>query len=104
MPEPLALEMVAAYAPEHAIRILDLRVEDDLPGVLADFSPELVGTTALTPEVYAACEVLQTTKEICPDAFTVIGGHHATLLPQPLPGTQGMTLPDSSGCVYRSEP
>jgi len=82
MPEPLALEMVAAYAPDHEIRILDLRIEDDLPGVLADFSPELVGTTALTPEVYAACEVLQTSKEICPDAFTVIGGHHATLIPQ----------------------
>ena len=82
MPEPLALEMVAAYAPDHEIRILDMRVEDDLPGVLADFSPDLVGTTALTPEVYAACKVLQTTKEICPDTFTVIGGHHATLLPQ----------------------
>ncbi|NIA06666.1 MAG: radical SAM protein [Actinobacteria bacterium] len=82
MPEPLALEMVAAYAPDHEIRILDLRIEDDLPGVLADFAPELVGTTALTPEVYAAREVLKTTKDICPDAFTVIGGHHATLLPQ----------------------
>ena len=82
MPEPLALEMIAAYAPNHEIRILDLRIENDLPGVLADFSPELVGTTALTPEVYAALDVLKTAKEICPDAFTLIGGHHAMLIPQ----------------------
>ena len=82
MPEPLALEMVAACAPDHEIRILDLRIEPDLADVLADFSPELVATTALTQEVYAACEVLQKAKDICPEAFTVIGGHHATLLPQ----------------------
>ena len=74
--------MIAAYAPDNEIRILDLRIEDNLAEVLADFSPELVGTTALTPEVYAACKVMQTTKEICPNAFTVIGGHHATLIPQ----------------------
>ena len=82
MPEPLALEILAACVPDHEIRILDLRIENDLPGVLADFSPELVGTTALTPEVYAARKVLQTAKDLCPNAFTVIGGHHATLLPQ----------------------
>lgn len=82
MPEPLALEMIAAYVPDHEVRILDLRIENDLPGVLAEFAPQLVGTTALTPEVYAAAEVLQTTKNLCPDVFTVIGGHHATLLPQ----------------------
>ena len=82
MPEPLALEMLAAYAPDHDVRILDMRIDHDLPAVLAEFSPHLVGATALTPEVYAACQVLQTAKDVCPDAFTVIGGHHATLLPQ----------------------
>ena len=81
MPEPLHLEILAATLPDHDVRILDMRIDHDLRAVLADFAPHLVGATALTPEVYAACQVLQTAKDVCPDAFTVIGGHHATLLP-----------------------
>ena len=82
MPEPLALEMIAAAVPDHEMRILDLRIEDGLEDLLAAFTPDLVATTALTPEVYAACKVLQRVKNACPDIFTVVGGHHATLLPE----------------------
>jgi len=81
MPEPLALEMLAACVPDHEVRILDMRVEDDLDATLANFSPELVAVTALTPEVYSAWEVLQRVKKSHRGTFTLVGGHHATLIP-----------------------
>ncbi len=81
-PEPLHLEMIAATVPEHDVRILDMRLDDDLERVLRAFQPELVAVTALTPEVYAAQDVLQRVKLFSGEVFTVAGGHHATLLPQ----------------------
>jgi radical SAM superfamily enzyme YgiQ (UPF0313 family) len=81
MPEPLALELLAGMVPEHEVRILDLRVKGDLSEVLAGFDPELVAVTALTAEVYAAREILRNVKRRSPATFTVVGGHHATLLP-----------------------
>ncbi len=46
MPEPL--EMVTASLPDHEVRILDMRFDSDLQRELNNFSPELVGVTALT--------------------------------------------------------
>ena len=82
LPEPLHLEMVAATVAEHDVRILDMRVDGDLEATLERFGPDIVAVTALTPEVYAAREVLQGVKSFSPEIFTVVGGHHATLLPQ----------------------
>ena len=82
MPEPLALELLAGTVPQHEVRILDLRVEPNLEQTLAAFDPELVAVTALTTEVYAAQEILQKVKLLSPDAFTIVGGHHATLVPE----------------------
>ncbi len=82
MPEPLGLEMVAATVPQHEMRLLDMRVDVDLQAMLRDFQPEMVTVTALTPEVYAAQEVLQAVKAFNKDIFTVVGGHHASLLPE----------------------
>jgi len=82
MPEPLGLEMLAASVPGHEFRILDMRVEDDLAGALADFSPDVVAVTALTPEVYAAQDVLRQTKQFGREIVTVIGGHHVSLIPE----------------------
>lgn len=81
MPEPLALEMLAGALPGHDVRIIDLRCGEDLLAVVREFQPDLVGITALTPEVYAACEVARQVKSVSPDIFTVVGGHHASLLP-----------------------
>jgi hypothetical protein len=80
--EPLHLEMLAALVPDHEVRILDLRLDPDLAGALEAFQPDLVGVTALTPEVYAALAVLRQAKAFSPEIFTVAGGHHATLLPE----------------------
>lgn len=81
MPEPLGLEMVAAAAPGHEYRILDMRLDGDLAAALRGFQPDVVAVTALTPEVYAAQDVLRQAKEFDKGIFTVVGGHHVSLLP-----------------------
>ena len=81
LPEPLHLEMVAATVPDQEVRILDLRVDHDLPTALRTFEPDLVAVTALTPEVYEAQTVLQQAKSHNAEVFTLVGGHHATLVP-----------------------
>jgi len=81
LPEPLHLEMVAALIPQHDVRILDMRLDDNLEAALRKFWPEMVAVTALTPEVYAAQDILQRAKSFSAEIFTVVGGHHATLLP-----------------------
>jgi len=82
MPEPLALEVLAATVPEHEVRILDMRVDPDLDTAMMQFKPDLVGVTALTTEVYAAREILEKVKEYSAEVFTAVGGHHATLSPE----------------------
>jgi len=82
LPEPLHLEMVAATVPDHDVRILDMRLDDNLDGALRKFWPEMVAVTALTPEVYAAQDVLKQVKAFSADIFTVVGGHHASLMPE----------------------
>ncbi len=82
LPEPLHLEMVAATVPEHDVRILDMRLDENLDAALRTFCPEMVAVTALTPEVYTAQKILKQVKAVSPEIFTVAGGHHATLLPK----------------------
>ncbi len=82
LPEPLHLEMVAAVVPDHEARILDMRLDDHLDAVLREFRPEMVAVTALTSEVYAARNVLERVKSFSSEIFTIVGGHHATLVPE----------------------
>lgn len=80
--EPLALETIAAAVPEHEVKILDMRLDADLEGELAAFGPEIVGVTAYTPDVYNAVRVLRQVKDYNRDTLTVVGGHHASALPE----------------------
>ncbi len=82
LPEPLHLEMIAAMVPQHDVRILDMRLDDNLEATLSAFCPDMVAVTALTPEVYAAHSILQQVKSFSPEIFTVVGGYHASLLPR----------------------
>ncbi len=82
MPEPLHLEMVASSCPSHDFRILDMRVDGNLAGILHEFRPDVVGVTALTPEVYAAWDIVREVKACSRDIRTIVGGHHASLLPE----------------------
>ena len=81
-PEPLALKVLAAHLPDHEVRILDLRIDDTLDAELDEFAPDIVGVTALTTEVYDAYLALDRTRELLPNAVTVVGGIHASLMPR----------------------
>lgn len=84
--EPAALTSLAAVLEaRHDVRILDMRLEagDALPKVLADYRPELVGITSMTTDAYQARAVAYCAKALLgPEVFTIVGGHHPTLLPE----------------------
>ena len=81
--EPLALEYVAAgVSADHDVRILDMRFGQDLHSVLEDFRPDIVGLTAYTVHVNVVRRLCEIVKNWNPDVLTVVGGHHATVMPQ----------------------
>ena len=80
--EPLELEYVAAAAAGHEVEILDMRFEKDLEKKLGRFRPELVGVTAFTCDVRSASAVLREVRKFDAGIRTVVGGHHATMLPE----------------------
>lgn len=83
--EPVGLTSIAAtVSDEHEVRILDMRLEQEevLARTLAQWRPDLVGTTSMTTDVYQAQAVLRMTRQIVPGALTVVGGHAPTLQPQ----------------------
>ncbi len=81
--EPLALEYLAAgVADHHDVRILDLRLENDLQAVLEGFRPDVVGITAYTVHVNRVNDLFSKVKGWNPESLTVVGGHHATIRPE----------------------
>lgn len=81
--EPLALEYVAAgVSNEHDVRILDMRLDRDLAGALDDFRPDVVGITSYTVHVNVVRKITGQIKERNPEALVVVGGHHATVVPE----------------------
>ncbi len=83
MHEPLSLEYIAAgVVTDHDVEILDMRIERNLNRILADFRPDVVGITAYTVNVNTVKGLFQEIKRWNPEVFTVVGGHHATVLPE----------------------
>lgn len=81
--EPLALEYIAAGVKnDHDVKILDLRLEDSLLETLEAFRPDIVGITAYTVHVNVARNLLNIVKTWNPRTVTVVGGHHATVVPE----------------------
>jgi anaerobic magnesium-protoporphyrin IX monomethyl ester cyclase len=68
----------------HDIHFLDAMTnhlsDDDLRARLDELQPDLVGTTAITPSIYAAERVLEIAREVAPTALRVLGGVHATFM------------------------
>jgi radical SAM superfamily enzyme YgiQ (UPF0313 family) len=84
--EPLALEYVAAGVTSGCdVQIVDLRLEPDLPRVLAQFAPDIVGLTAYTVHVNPVRTLALQVKQWNPETLTVVGGHHATIRPEDFP-------------------
>ena len=69
-------------AADHDVKILDLRLEGNLSKVLQEFSPDIVGITAYTVHVNTVKGLFDTIKAWNPKILTVVGGHHATIVPE----------------------
>jgi anaerobic magnesium-protoporphyrin IX monomethyl ester cyclase len=54
--------------------------DDRLREMIAASGADIVGTTAITPSIYTAERVLKMSKEVLPQAVTVLGGVHATFM------------------------
>ncbi|MBN1383678.1 MAG: radical SAM protein [Elusimicrobia bacterium] len=80
--EPLALEIIAASIPHHTVEILDMRIEPDLEKKLHSFNPDIVGITGYTCDVYSIIKILKNIKKYNNYILTVVGGHHATMMPE----------------------
>jgi anaerobic magnesium-protoporphyrin IX monomethyl ester cyclase len=53
---------------------------EDLRQRMTNLAPDVVGTTAITPAIYVAEEVLKLAAEVVPGALRVLGGIHATFM------------------------
>jgi radical SAM superfamily enzyme YgiQ (UPF0313 family) len=83
--EPLALEYLAAglELDQHDVQILDLRLHRGaLEEALRTFAPEVVGVTGYSMHVLRNLEICRAVRAALPQCFTVVGGHHATLMPE----------------------
>jgi anaerobic magnesium-protoporphyrin IX monomethyl ester cyclase len=56
--------------------------DDEVRELLAKDKPDIIGTTAITPSIYKAEELLKIAKEVHPEALTLLGGIHATFMYQ----------------------
>ncbi len=81
--EPLALEYIAAgIAADDEVRILDQRLDEDVQGALEEFRPDVVGITSYTVHVKVVKKLFEEVKKRDPRVLTVVGGHHATVVPR----------------------
>lgn len=71
----------AGFTDIHFIDAMTLNIDaQELRSRLAALQPDVVGTTAITPSIYVAEEVLKIAQEVCPAAVRVLGGVHATFM------------------------
>lgn len=81
-PEPLGLEIVASALTKayHQVKLLDL-LDGRLPTeLIKEFDPQAIGISCtFTVDTYQVLELAQALRQLNPDAFIFVGGHHATL-------------------------
>ena len=87
IPEPLALEILAATIPHHDAEIFDMRLDrQPLREKIEIFQPDVIGVGCLTAGYYECVNLLETIKDIDPNIISVVGGHHPTIMPQDFVG------------------
>ncbi len=80
--EPLELEYVAAGLGGHQVEIMDLILEKGLQRRLAGFRPHVVATSCYITGVNEAIKVCRAAKLWDPEVWTVVGGVHASKVPE----------------------
>lgn len=84
---PLGLGYLAAYllrygAYKYDIKIIDGNYSNDILKDILDFSPSIVGFSALSPQIKAAVELSSVLREREPGVFQIIGGIHVSADPE----------------------
>ncbi|MFH2060965.1 MAG: radical SAM protein [Pseudomonadota bacterium] len=80
--EPLHLEYLGAGIQDMCdVKILDLRLDDNLKQVLADFKPDVVGVTGFSVSGGIMKNVLREAKQTNPDIVTIAGSIFVTSYP-----------------------
>lgn len=86
---PLGLMYIAGYLRKHTnhqIKILDCQVEEisypKLEEKIKEFSPDVVGVTAMTFTLIDATKVAETAKKVSPKIKTIFGGPHVNIYPE----------------------
>lgn len=79
--EPLGLEYLAGIIPEHQVRILDMKIENNWQSQVQEFCPDVVGVSGTVIHFRRMLEILRGVKKLSPMTLTVVGGSHATLMP-----------------------
>ena len=87
IPEPLALEILAATIPHHDAEIFDMRLDrQPLREKIEIFQPDVIGVGCLTAGYYECVNLLKAIKKIDSKIISVVGGHHPTVMPQDFVG------------------
>lgn len=96
--EPLELEYVAAGLDGHEVQILDLILERGLEDRLRRFRPDVVGTSSYIAGVNEVIKVCRATKAWNRDCRTVVGGVHASRVPEDFadPAVDAIVLGDGT--------
>ncbi len=86
---PLGLAAISAYIRQQSkcdVRLIDMLPQgvtiNDIPHILNDFQPDIIGLSATTPQIDNAYLISRIIKRHNPRIKTVIGGAHVTALPQ----------------------
>ncbi len=86
--QPLGLAMIASYVRQngYSVAIIDAEAEFWTPeqtiNEIEKYEPTLIGLSAFTTKMTAAGKILRLIKESMPNVKTVIGGHHASAIPE----------------------
>ena len=85
---PLGLASLASYLRlfGHEVRIIDAFALDlnfeQIKREIGEFNPDLVGTTSVTSNHKNVMKTVDSVKEVNKKIFTVLGGPHATIMPE----------------------
>jgi anaerobic magnesium-protoporphyrin IX monomethyl ester cyclase len=85
---PLGISYLAAVLEDNRydVDIIDCQVEQPTQKELVDelirFQPDVVGVTATTLTVNPALEIVKLAKKACSSCLTILGGPHATVMPE----------------------
>ena len=80
--EPLELEYVAANLHGHELMIFDHLVERGFKRRFINFEPDVVVSSCYKTGTNEVIKIFRTIKSINPNCITIVGGVHATLVPE----------------------